>query len=78
MAVPDPTIFSRRMLTVREVADLLGVHVGTVYRMAEEGLFESLRVGASGRGVRIPSASLASYLARHTRGGGRSRMRSTG
>lgn len=52
----------RRLLSVREVADELGVAPTTVYAMCHQKLILHTRVG-SGRGtIRIPEESLAAYL----------------
>jgi excisionase family DNA binding protein len=50
-----------RLYSVREVADLLGVHPETVRRMIHAGILDGIRVG---RGLRVEEASLQEYLAR--------------
>lgn len=40
----------RRYLTTSEAAELLGVHVRTIYRMIERGDITPIRPGGDGRG----------------------------
>jgi excisionase family DNA binding protein len=48
-----------RFLTVRMVADELGISVHTVYRMIHEGGLPGVRVGSV---LRVPRALLEEYL----------------
>jgi excisionase family DNA binding protein len=48
-----------RYLTVRMVADELGISVHTVYRMIHEGILPGVRVGSV---LRVPRALLEEYL----------------
>lgn len=53
------------LLTAEQVADVLKVHVTTVYRLATSGRLRAHRVGegsTSPRGLRIPSRALADFL----------------
>lgn len=51
-----------RMYRVRAVAELLDVHVSTVYRLAESGRLHSVRVGFGKGALRVPAESLNEYL----------------
>lgn len=54
--------FGERLLTVKEVGDVIGVSVRTVYRMIADGqLLPPVKVRGCSR---IPSAELVSYLKR--------------
>ena len=53
------------LLTVREVAELDSVSVKTVRRAIAGGLLEVVRVGPSGRLVRIDPAAHAAYRRAH-------------
>ncbi|MER5461642.1 helix-turn-helix domain-containing protein [Streptomyces sp. NPDC002668] len=53
------------LLTAEHVADVLKVHVTTVYRLATSGRLRAHRVGegtTSPRGLRIPRQALADFL----------------
>lgn len=59
-----PTVPGRPvMYRVAAVAQLLDVHVSTIYRLVESGALKSIRVGGS---IRIPAAALDAYLAAAT------------
>ena len=49
----------RPVLTVKEVAAILGVNVKTLYAEIDAGIFPALRVG---KVIRIPTNMLASML----------------
>lgn len=51
-----------RMYRVKAVAELLDVHVSTVYRLAESGRLHSVRVGFGKGALRVPAESLDEYL----------------
>lgn len=51
-----------RMFRVKAVAEILDVHVSTVYRLAESGRLHSVRVGFGKGALRIPADALESYL----------------
>lgn len=51
-----------RMYRVKAVAQLLDVHVSTVYRLAESGRLPSVRVGFGKGAMRIPAEGLNEYL----------------
>ena len=48
-----------RMLTVRQAADAMGVHVSTIRRMVGAGQLAYKRIGQNGRGVRIDAAGIS-------------------
>jgi excisionase family DNA binding protein len=48
-----------RLLTLREVADYLHVHPGTVYRLVKKGQLRGLRVG---RDFRFDSQALDDFI----------------
>jgi excisionase family DNA binding protein len=50
--------------SVREVAELLGVHPQTVRRLIHEGKLEGVRIGS---GLHVPRAALEELLARQHR-----------
>ncbi|WP_188985036.1 helix-turn-helix domain-containing protein [Saccharopolyspora thermophila] len=50
------------MYRVKAVAQMLDVHVSTVYRLAESGRLHSVRVGFGNGALRIPAESLNAYL----------------
>jgi excisionase family DNA binding protein len=50
---------ARRFITVRMVADELGISVHTVYRMVRDGVLPGVRVGSM---LRVPRALLEEYL----------------
>lgn len=50
--------------SVREVAELLGVHPQTVRRLIHEGKLEGVRIGS---GLFVPRAALEQLLARQRR-----------
>lgn len=51
----------RRLLTVKEVAELDNVSEKTVRRAIEQGLLEVIRVGPGGRLIRIDPADHQAY-----------------
>jgi excisionase family DNA binding protein len=50
-----------RLLTVRDVARLLGVSTATVYRLCEEGRLAHVRVGNA---IRVRPADLEAFMGR--------------
>ena len=59
---PDATVLpDLGLLSVREVADQLGVHPETIRRLIHDGRIDAVRVG---RALRVPWASLDGVLAR--------------
>jgi len=62
----EPEVLPRMqpLLSVRQVAALLGVCAATVYRMCEQGELEHFRVRNA---IRVPVATLKAYLARARR-----------
>ena len=48
-----------RLLTIREVANILRVHARTVYRMVQDGVLDAIRVGTQWR---IPESALHKYI----------------
>lgn len=51
-----------RMYRVKAVAQMLDVHVSTVYRLVESGRLQAVRVGFGKGTVRIPAESLNAYF----------------
>jgi excisionase family DNA binding protein len=56
------TDIQRRLLTVDDVAELLGVSRRTVYRWITEGVLPAFRLGRKGSPVRIDAAELERWL----------------
>lgn len=56
-----------QLLSVEAVADYLGIHRITVYRLLERGELASVRAG---RAHRIPESSLRAYVDRQAAGVG--------
>ncbi len=50
----------KRLLTIQEVADRLGVSKATVYKLCEEGRIPHFRVSNA---IRVDAAALEAYLA---------------
>ena len=50
-----------RMLSVKEVASILGVHSGTVRRWEKEGLLKSYRIGPR-RSLRFDKQEILDFL----------------
>jgi excisionase family DNA binding protein len=65
MTSPAGAVMPEKLLTVRDVAALLGVCRATVYSMAERGTLPHVRIGGS---VRVHPTDLAFVVAR-LRGG---------
>lgn len=53
-------------LKAREVAEILKMDVSTIYKLCEERVLPSIRIGQ--KAVRIPRAGLEAYLAQQSRG----------
>lgn len=49
-----------KLLTIREVANILRVHTRTVYRMVQDGVLGAIRVGTQWR---VPESALHDYIA---------------
>ncbi len=49
-----------RLLTIREVADILRVHNRTAYRLVKDGSIAAIRVGTQWR---VPESALHEYVA---------------
>ena len=61
LATDDEALRSAgKLLTVQQVAKLIGVCAATVYRMCEQGELEHFRVRNA---IRVPVATLKAYLA---------------
>lgn len=57
-----PKKVSKKYYSVREIADLLGVGIWSIYDYIKEGDLYAISVG---RRKRIPEEALTDYLARH-------------
>ena len=64
---PPTPIEDRHLVTVREAAELLSVSPSTAYRLIRDGEISVMRVGQSGRGIRVTTASVRDYVARNQR-----------
>ena len=70
VATHQPTEYftnNRRMLTVSEVADLLGAHANSVRRWADMGLLPSYRIGLRGD-RRFSPDEISSFLVSRKQG----------
>jgi excisionase family DNA binding protein len=63
-ASPKTADHADRLLTVKEVAALVGCSERTVRRAIEAGLLEALRLGPGGRLLRISPEAHAAYRRR--------------
>lgn len=62
---PVRDVATESMLTARDVARQLNVHVSTVYRLADSGSLKAHRIGGGTkrrRGLRIPESSVVEFL----------------
>lgn len=57
-----------RLLTVRQAAELVGVHPQTIRKAIRLGQLEERRVGLKGAGVRVPEDSLLAWTQRGQQG----------
>jgi len=62
-STPKKTDLPRHLMTVKKVAELDECSEKTVHRAIKAGLLEVVRVGPSGRLVRIDPAAHAAYRA---------------
>lgn len=62
----DPITADFRLLTVREVAELLSVGIQTVYRATQNEGLPTVRIGKTGGSVRIRERDLLNWLDRNT------------
>jgi excisionase family DNA binding protein len=46
VSVMNPTAIDHEILTVKEVSELLKIHQGTVYKMANEGRIPTFKIGS--------------------------------
>lgn len=51
-----------RLFRVKDVANVLDVHISTVYRLVESEQLGSVRIGFGRGAIRIPAESLSGYL----------------
>ena len=65
--VTPPPHDGPRLLSVREVADFLGISVASVRRMIDRGDLAAIVVGE--RSIRITAAELDRYIRAHVRDG---------
>lgn len=54
----------RKPYRVKQVAELLDVHVSTVYRAIESGALGALRIGRGRGGLRVPAVALEDFVRR--------------
>ena len=59
--MPETPISDVRLLALAQVGEILGVSVGEVMELIEEGRVRGVRVGSSGR-WRVDQTSVADYL----------------
>jgi excisionase family DNA binding protein len=52
----------RELLTVKETAQLLGLHPMTVRKMIAQGRLPALQLGGPGTSVRVPADELEQWL----------------
>jgi len=64
---PDAVDLSHRLLTPKDVADLLSIPLSTVYELARDGRLPTIRIG---RAVRFDQRDLETHLAHHCRRSG--------
>lgn len=53
-------------LTVKGVADRLGIALSTAYQLISSRKIAHIRVGGRGGAIRVPAAALAEYIQRST------------
>lgn len=53
---------SERLFRVKDVANVLDVHISTVYRLVDSGQLGSVRIGFGRGAIRIPAEALSAYL----------------
>jgi len=57
-----------QLLTVKEVARLLGLHPASVYRRCQSGELESFKLGDGPKaGIRVPRDAVVRYISTHYR-----------
>jgi excisionase family DNA binding protein len=64
--IPTPRLFAGKtdpMLTLKEVAERDHCAVKTVKRAIDQGLLEAVRIGPTGRAIRVPEDAYARYRA---------------
>jgi len=52
-----------KLIPTKKAAELLSVHVQTLYRMRREGLIEAVKIGSGGRNIRFRESDILKYLA---------------
>jgi excisionase family DNA binding protein len=57
----EPDFGLPKLLTIREVADILRVHSRTAYRLVKDGTLQAIRVGTQWR---VTESALHEYVAR--------------
>jgi len=50
-----------KLLTVREAADMLGLHPGTMRKYLQNGIFQGVKIGEKGR-WKIPLAQIEEFM----------------
>jgi len=59
----NPTAIDHKILTVKEVSELLKIHEGTVYKMVREGKIPAFEIGSDWRSQKD---SIAHWIAKQT------------
>jgi len=59
-----------KLLTVREVADYVGVHPQTIYGLVRNGELQALQPGGPGHSLRIAEEALQAWLFNGSAGNG--------
>jgi excisionase family DNA binding protein len=54
-----------QLFTVREVAEILKLNPGTVYRLVEANKIPHIRLDNSRKAIRVPSRLLNAYIEEH-------------
>jgi excisionase family DNA binding protein len=64
---PSPAPEDRTLVTVKDAATLLSVSVSTVYRLIRDGEVSIVRMGQSGRSIRVTTESIRDHVTRNAR-----------
>lgn len=55
-------MIERKAYRAREVAEILDIDINSVYDMVREGILPSIRIGETGKGIRIPKKYVDALL----------------